>query len=84
MKSRMAFALVIPLASSAISALPITPAYSAIPSFYESISGTDGSTLTSTGSADSLGFTGNWSMINGKRVQPQAMRLSMKISITGS
>lgn len=55
------------LASSAINVLPIAPAYSATPTVYESISGTDAATLTSTGSPESLGFTGNWSMINGKK-----------------
>lgn len=67
MRLKIAVALLVSIVSSAITVLSIAPTHAAIPTVYESISGADGSTLTSTGSSDSLGFTGNWSMINGKK-----------------
>jgi hypothetical protein len=36
----------------------------ATPSLYESLTGTNGTNINSTGSSDSIGFTGNWSMVN--------------------
>jgi len=39
-------------------------ATAAAPSLYESLTGTDGANINYSGSSDSIGFTGNWSMVN--------------------
>jgi hypothetical protein len=39
-------------------------ATAAAPSLYESLTGTNSANINSTGSSDSVGFTGNWSMVN--------------------
>jgi hypothetical protein len=39
-------------------------ATAAAPSLYESLTGTAGANINSSGSSDSIGFTGNWSMVN--------------------
>lgn len=44
-----------------------SPATAASPSIYESISGSNGTNITSAGSSDSVGFTGNWSMVNANK-----------------
>jgi hypothetical protein len=57
-----AFALLIsPLVESAPASAAATP------SIYESLTGTDGGNINSTGSANSIGFTGNWSMVNANK-----------------
>jgi hypothetical protein len=56
-----------------ISLLNSTPSASAAaPTLYESVTGTAGGNINSTGSSDSVGFTGNWSMVNSNK-NPGAM-----------
>ena len=64
MKKRIArfFALVIFLNIFPVYSTSVANALST--SIYESFSGTNSTNINSTGSSDSVGFTGNWSMVN--------------------
>jgi hypothetical protein len=42
----------------------LSPVNANSPTIYESLSGTNNASINSSGSSDSVGFTGNWSMVN--------------------
>jgi hypothetical protein len=44
--------------------IALTPANATPATIYESLSGTNTANMNSSGSSDSVGFTGNWSMVN--------------------
>jgi hypothetical protein len=67
MKLRLRKTLVLALSISLCTGNSIAPASAAAPSIYESLTGTAGGNINSTGSADSIGFTGNWSMVNSNK-----------------
>lgn len=53
-----------------IIALPTFSNFNAVasaPTIYEAISGTDGNSVSGSGSAGSVGFTGNWAMVNANK-----------------
>jgi hypothetical protein len=64
MKRTLTKAAVIVLSLSIFPFLSGSSANAANPTIYESLSGTNATNINSTGSSDSVGFSGNWSTVN--------------------